>query len=191
MPRTPRAWLTWPQRRTMPITALVGAVLAVVLLSACSPGPTTQSPAGPTGAAPAQAPAGSGAFTARTLAGNTIAVPDGKPAALFFFSVNCGTCGPGAVALAQAHQALGDKARFVAVDVAPSETDEDIRGFLTGNRAESLAFTRDTNAGLIGAYQINQLSTVVVIDPAGNEVYRGIEPSADHIQTALTQAGAR
>jgi peptidoglycan hydrolase-like protein with peptidoglycan-binding domain len=53
---------------------------------------------------------------------------------LFFFSVGCGGCGPSTQALAQVQQAVGTKANFVAVDVGPGETEQDIKAFLTANR---------------------------------------------------------
>jgi hypothetical protein len=62
------------------------------------PGAATNSTAG-------AGPAAAAGFTATTLSGQQLTVPGGKPSVLFFFSVNCGTCGPGAQALAQAQQA--------------------------------------------------------------------------------------
>lgn len=62
--------------------------------------------------------------------------------------------------------------------------------FLHENEASSLAFASDLNARLITAYQINQVSTVVVLDAAGRDVFRAVEPSAGQLRTALAAAGA-
>ena len=82
-------------------------------------------------------------------------------------------------------------ANYVAVDVAPSETSADITSFLAQNNASSMAYATDTNAQLISAYQVNQLSTAVVLNASGTVVFRAVDPSAGQIRDALTTAGAR
>lgn len=171
-----------PARRRWPLLAGIGMAVIAVLAVAY------------TALSPAPAPtAGSSAgveFTAATLSGQQVSVPGGKPSVVFFFSVNCGTCGPGAQALAKAQQATPD-ANYVAVDVAPGETDADVAEFLTTNQATGLAYTLDTDGALTSAYQLTQLSTAVVLDPQGAIVYRGVDPTPDQIQTALATAGTR
>ena len=62
---------------------------------------------------------------------------------------------------------------------APSyETADEIREFLAGNGASSLVFASDTDTRLITAYRINQVSTAVILDAAGTEVFRAVEPGA-------------
>ena len=39
------------------------------------------------------------------------------------------------------------------------------------------------------AYQLTQLSTAVVLDASGTEVYRGVDPTPTQIRTALSKAG--
>ncbi|WP_219418498.1 TlpA family protein disulfide reductase [Pseudonocardia nigra] len=173
-------------RRRWPLLAGIGvAVIAVlaVAYTALSPAPT------PTPGAAASSSTGV-AFTATTLSGQQVNVPGGKPSVVFFFSVNCGTCGPGAQALAQAQQSAPD-ANYVAVDVAPDETATDVAEFLTTNQATGLAYTLDTGGALTSSYQLTQLSTAVVLDAQGNTVYRGVDPTPDQIQAALATAGAR
>lgn len=170
-----------PSRRRWPLLAGIGlAVLAVLAVAY-------------TALAPASAPgAGSStgvAFTAATLSGQQVDVPGGRPSVVYFFTVNCGTCGPEAQALAQLQQTTPG-ATFAAVDLDPNETVEDIRGFLDTNQASDLAYAIDTDGRLLSGYQITQIGVAVVLDAAGNEVFRGYKPTTAQIQTALTAAGA-
>ncbi|GAB3662685.1 hypothetical protein GCM10027596_24680 [Nocardioides korecus] len=116
-------------------------------------------------------------------------MPGDKPSVVFFFSASCGSCGPGARALAEA-QTSTPNVNYVAVDIDPSESVDVVREFLTANHADTLAYARDTDAALTRAYQLAQLSTAVVLDTSGTEVYRGVDPTATQIRSALTQAGA-
>ena len=125
------------------------------------------------------------------LDGAGVDVPGSRPSALFFFSVECGACGPGAQSLAEAQKAVGAKANFVAVNVNPGDTDGDINGFLRDNQAKQLALIRDTNARLLQAYQVTQLSTAVILNASGQVVYRGVDPTAAQIQSELAKVGAR
>lgn len=176
-PRSPR-----PPKRRWPLLAGIGlAVIAVlaVAYTALSPAP-----------APTAASSTGVAFTATTLSGQQVDVPGGKPSVVYFFTVNCGTCGPDAQALAQLQQTTPG-ANFAAVDLDPNETVEDIRGFLDTNQATELAYAIDTDSRLLSSYQISQIGVAVVLDAAGNEVFRGHKPDIAQIQTALTEAGAR
>jgi len=154
---------------------------------------TTETPQGSSqGAAPgATASVTAEAFTAQTAAGGQVSVPGSKPSVLFFFSIECGACGPFTKALAEVQRSAPEAANYVAVDVASYETAPDVEAFLAQNQASSLAYAIDTNTRLISAYQVNQLSTAVVLDASGTEVFRGVEPSVAQIRDALTKAGAR
>ncbi|WP_407792076.1 MULTISPECIES: peroxiredoxin family protein [Actinomycetes] len=156
-------------------------------LTGCTASTAQSAPVSSAGAA---APAASGAFTAHTVTGGQVVVPGSKPTVLFFFSVGCGSCGPESAALAGVQNAAPQAANYVAVDVAPSETVADITAFLAQNHASSLAYASDSNAQLISAYQVQDLSSVVVINRAGTVVFRGVEPSAGQIRDAVTKAGS-
>lgn len=178
-----------PRRRWAILAGVALALIAVlaVAYTALSPAPA---PA-PGSAASATAAGGQAtSFTASTPSGQHVAVPGGKPSVVFFFSATCGTCGPGAHALAQAQQATPG-ANYVAVDIDPSETITDVRQFLTANQADGLAYATDTGASLTRAYQLTQLSTAIVLNPQGTVVYRGVDPTPNQIRAALTTAGAR
>lgn len=169
--------------------AIVGAavvallVLAVTYTALSQPSPA---PSAVSSAAASSKPAT--AFTASTLTGEEVPVPGGKPSVVFFFSATCGTCGPGARALAET-QAGTPGVNYVAVDIDPNESVDDVQEFLTANDASTLAYALDTDAALTRAYQLTQLSTAVVLDASGTEVYRGVDPTPTQIRTALSKAG--
>ncbi|MDK8524985.1 alkyl hydroperoxide reductase [Corynebacterium kefirresidentii] len=85
---------------------------------------------------------------------------------------------PGARVLAKVQRSSPAAVNYVAVDIASYETANEIREFLAGNGASSLAFASDTDTRLITAYRINQVSTAVILDAAGTEVFRAVEPGA-------------
>ncbi|WP_157622527.1 redoxin family protein [Nostocoides sp. Soil756] len=175
------------RRRWLVILAAAVATLLVLAVTATAlsaePGP----PPG-AGSSVAGSSTAATAFTASTLSGGEVAVPGGKPSVVFFFSVTCGTCGPGARALAEAQASTPD-VNYVAVDIDPNESVNDVREFLTANDASTLSYARDTDASLTRAYQLTQLSTAVVLDAAGTEVYRGVDPTTSQIRSALSKAG--
>ncbi len=165
------------------VTLLVLAVSYTALSSQPNPAPgAVSSAAGSDEAATA--------FTAATLSGEEVPIPGGKPSVIFFFSATCDTCGPGARALAET-QATTPNANYVAVDIDPNETVDDVREFLTTNDASTLAYARDTDAALTRAYQLTQLSTAVVLDASGTDVYRGVDPTPTQIRSALIKAGVQ
>lgn len=52
-----------------------------------------------------------------------------------------------------------------------------------------MAYARDTDAGLTRAYQVAQLSTAIVLDASGAEIYRAVDRSASRLLSALAGAG--
>ena len=167
----------------------VGAVVVTLLVLAIAYTAFDSQPTPAPGVAGSASTAAT-AFTATTLTGDQVAVPGSKPSVIFFFSATCGTCGPGARALAEA-QTSTPGANYVAVDVDPGESVAVVREFLTTNGASTLAYARDTDAALTRAYRLTRLSTAVVLDASGTEVYRGVDPTPAQIYDALTKAGAR
>lgn len=192
-PSTPSPPASGPEstggsRRRWP--TIVGAAVVTVLVLAVTYTALSSQPAPAPGAASSAAGSSTAAtaFTAATLSGEKVSIPGGKPSVVFFFSASCGTCGPGARALAETQASTPD-VNYVAVDIDPAESVDVVREFLTANDASTLAYARDTGAGLTRAYQITQLSTAVVLDASGTEVYRGVHPTPSQIRTALTKAG--
>ncbi|MFD4190514.1 TlpA family protein disulfide reductase [Amycolatopsis thermoflava] len=168
-------------RRAAAAAAVVLAT-AVPMLAAC--GSDTATPAAPSLAA-------SRPGEVATIAGHTVRVPGAKPTALFFFSVGCGECAGGAKSLAQAARAAGGKAEFLAVDMDPSESTQDITGFLKTVDGTDLPAAIDTGAALTQRFGVSALSTLVVVAPSGKVTYRATDPSPQAITTALDQAVAQ
>lgn len=170
--------------------AIAGAAVATLLVLAVTYTALSAEPSPAPGAVSSAADSNNAAtaFTASTLSGDEVAIPGGRRSVIFFFSATCGTCGPGARALAEAQASTPD-ANYVAVDIDPNESVNDVQEFLTANDASTLAYARDTDASLTRAYQLTQLSTAVVLDAAGTEVYRGVDPTSTQIRSALTKAG--
>ena len=135
--------------------------------------------------------AGAVAATVSDIDGATRTIPDGKPAALFFFSVGCGECVGGADSLNKASTALGSSADYLLVDVDPGESKDFINGFRDYIKAPELPAVIDTGATLTTRYKVTSMSTLVVIDAKGDVTFRAIDPSAEKIQAELTKAGAR
>lgn len=161
------------------LTALAATSMLAVLLSACG-GLTKDNPS-PAGAEGISA----ASFTARNVAGGSTTLPGDRPSVLLFFSVECGGCGPTAQGLAQAQAQDPKAADFAVVDVAAYETAKDIEGFLKDYDATALAFASDPDGTLIARYGVTQLSTVVIVDPDGKVVFRGVEPNAAKIRAEL------
>ena len=170
---------------------VVGAVVVTLLMLAVAYTAFGSQPSPAPGAASSAAGSSNTAtaFTATTLSGEEISVPGGHASVLFFFAASCVTCGSGAQALAEA-QAAVPSVTYVAVDIDPSESQAVVRDFLTDNGAETLAFTRDTDAELAVAFKVTQLSTAIVLDASGTEVYRVVHPTTSKLRSALTEAGA-
>ena len=168
----------------------VGVVVVTLLVLAVAYTAFSSQPSAPPGAASSAAGSSNAAtaFTATTLSGEKVSIPGGKPSVVFFFAASCVTCGSGAQALAEA-QAGVPSVSYVAVDIDPSESEAVVRDFLTDNGAETLAFTRDTDAELAVAFKVTQLSTAIVLDSSGAEVYRVVHPTTSKLRSALAEAG--
>lgn len=167
--------------------AVVGAGILAVAYTALNPRLAARPV---TSAAGSPVVAGT-SFTARAVSGSQVVqVPGRRASVLFFFSSTCGSCGPGARALAQTQRGLPN-ANYVAVDVDPGDTVSDVRTFLMANGSSTLAYAMDPTARLAQVYEINQLSTAVVVNARGHTDYRGIDPTPSQIRFALTKAGAR
>lgn len=117
-----------------------------------------------------------------------------RPTAILFFSYGCGECVGGGKSLAAARAAVekaGGSAKFLAVDIVPTEKPADVRHFLDQIGGTSLPAVVDTNGALTSRYQVTAPTTALVIDPSGQISYRGHAPSQDQILAALGSSAAR
>ncbi len=100
----------------------------------------------------------------------------------------------GGKSLAAARAAVekaGGSAKFLAVDIVPTEKPADVRHFLDQIGGTSLPAVVDTNGALTSRYQVTAPTTALVIDPSGQISYRGHAPSQDQILAALGSSAAR
>jgi thiol-disulfide isomerase/thioredoxin len=176
-----------PRRRTL----LALAVTAVLAAGATACGAQDTSATKPASASAAQSPGSQQGTEVTTIGDEKIKVPGNKPTALFFFSVGCGECAGGAKSLSTAGKTLNGKANILAVDMDPSESPQTIRQFLGYIKAPELPAAIDTGAALSQRYKVAALSTLIVVDPAGQVTFRATDPGPDQIQTALQKAGAK
>lgn len=147
---------------------IVGVVMAVIAMVQDAGRRTQDAESSSPDSSGTSVSAVSGEFTAQTTDGEEVPVPGTKPSVLFFFSIECGVCGPATNMLAEVQRSAPEAANFVVVDVANYETAPEIESFLAEYEASSLGYTIDTDARLITAYKVNQLSTVVVLDCLGS-----------------------
>lgn len=142
---------------------------------------------------PATAGSGSPA-TVTSVDGQQISLPaNGKPTAVFFFSVGCGECVNGVrslgVAATSADEA-GSEANFLAVDMDPGESKETIGDFMEYVDAEHVPAAIDQGATLSRRFGVSALSTLIVVDADGTVTFRATDPDAATITAELAKAGA-
>lgn len=165
------------------VTAISAA--AVLTLAACGDAQDDRASAAESGKAPA------GARTVTTIDDSTLTVPNGKPAAVFFFSYGCGACFTGGAAMVAARAKVGEKADFLLADLDPYETEQDIDAFRERIGGTTLPATSTDVLEMARAWQVTALSTVVVLDAEGAVTYRAVDPPAADILAALDQASGK
>ncbi len=119
-------------------------------------------------------------FSVPTLDGGTFTLSEqrGKPAVIFIMAYWCPTCIPEARALKQIHEEYGGRVSILALDVDPSSSPEQLRGFVewAGNPTYTFGFDRDNT--VVQKYRVRSLDTTIIVDGAGNIVYRDSYPSS-------------
>ena len=142
---------------------------------------------------PATAGSGSPA-TVTSVDGQQISLPaNGKPTAVFFFSVGCGECVNGVRSLGEAAttaENAGTVASFLAVDMDPGESKALIGDFMESVDAEHVPAAIDDGAALSRRFEVAALSTLIVVDADGTVTFRATAPDAATITAELAKAGA-
>lgn len=119
-------------------------------------------------------------FGVPTLDGGTFTLSEqrGKPAVIFIMAYWCPTCIPEARALKQLHEEYGDKVSILALDVDPSSSPEQLRGFVewAGNPTYTFGFDKDNT--VVQKYKVRSLDTTIIVDGEGNIVYRDAYPTS-------------
>jgi thiol-disulfide isomerase/thioredoxin len=172
-----------PTRRHQPRRLLLGGGIAAAVALAVGIGAIANDTPTPAST--------SSALT--TIAGDSVRLPAGKPAAMFFFSVSCGACVEGARSLGEAATAAdraGLVADFVAIDLDPRETAETVAGFLAYVDAADVPAVIDGGAELAQRFKVASLSTLIVVNADGEVTFRGTDSDAATITAELEKAGA-
>ena len=169
---------------------VIGALVALLALS------SSESGSGEGGAGNGSVTVSSGgkgevsSFTVADIDGQNISRPTGKPGALFFMAGWCGTCIPEAEALAELKEEHGEGIEVLAVSIDPSDTAENIDGFIETTGASSYPFYWDKQGQLTRRYEVRALDTTLVYDREGTVVYRDSAPTdRETLQAALEEAG--
>lgn len=167
--------------------AVAAALTAAVAVAGCGAADSqTTSSSGTRPAAAATMPR-----AVSTIDDTSLRLPDGKPAAVFFFTVGCGSCQAGGAALAQVRAKAASKADFLLVDLDPTEPRQDIDAFRTSIGDPSLSTVATGALDLAQTFKVSALSTVVVLNPAGAVTWRATDPSTDQIIAALDKPATR
>lgn len=129
-------------------------------------------------------------FSLATTTGASFSFPTGKPTALLFFAPSCPSCLAPAIALNRLERQLGERIAVLGVDINPTDTAADVRGFLADAGQPRYSFALDPGGRLITAFGIRAQSTVVFADAAGRVVSRlEDESDANVFRAALVKAG--
>lgn len=176
---------------------LAGVVVALLLAAGFSLLPIWPERGEPRAAAPprgeahrVQAKPVEPVLTGSTLDGQAVSVPRDRPAVLFFFTVGCGTCFPGAQDLVRARKQARAEADYVAVGLDVRESGSVVKNFFTAAGDEGFPIVLDKDMTIGAKFRVEALGTLVVIGPDGRETYRKVDPSAGEIRDAVRAASA-
>lgn len=179
-----RAW----RRRWLVVAAGVALVfVALTVVALLSTGRSAGAPAAPSGsyAADAVSP-----IRLTSLEGARIALPAGKPGALFFSVSSCLSCVPSARALGEVKQRLGSRVDAVFISMDPADPPQALAARRASIGGPGYPFAIDASGTLASRYRITALGTVVIYDAHGRIVERLVEPTRDELAAAFRAAGA-
>lgn len=173
------AWRIGPLVLGLGALALIALAVWLATSQALAPGSPT-APPGPVGVS-AGVRLGMPApdFSVPTLDGKTfsLSAQRGKPLVILIMAYWCGSCLPEARALTRLHQEYGDRAVFVALDVDPSSTPQDLRAFQAMAGDGDYVWAFDTGQKVASAYRVRSLDTTFVIDKNGLLAYQDTYPT--------------
>lgn len=125
---------------------------------------------------------------AKDIAGTATTVPiPGKTNVMIFYSVGCGTC----VGITQHLASIAPanpSADFLAINMDQSEDVRTSNGFLDYIDSPQIVGINDTTGDITRAFEVSSVSTIVITNPQGQVVLRGIEPKPDQISAAIQTA---
>lgn len=127
-------------------------------------------------------------FAIATISGEAFRVPAGRPTVLFFMNTEgCGECAEEAGALDSIAEQRPGEVAILAVEMVPGTPRESLEGFSESLGGLDYALAVD-DGQLVRRFGARALSTTVVLDGAGREVFRDAVSSDE---TTLTRALAR
>lgn len=101
----------------------------------------------------------------------------------------CATCIPEAQALGRIHEEMSDQVQILAVSIDPTDSPEQIRGFMEAAGKPGYPFAHDRSGRMARAYDVLALDTTVIIDARGRIVYRDSYVSPEeHLRAGLERA---
>ncbi|MER3458367.1 MAG: hypothetical protein C4309_06830 [Chloroflexota bacterium] len=118
-------------------------------------------------------------FSVPTLDGQTfsLSAQRGKPTVILIMAYWCSSCVPEARAMTRLYQEYGDRAAFVALDVDPSSTPEDLRAFKALAGDGNYVWALDTGQKVASTYRVRALDTTFIVDRDGTLVYQDTYPT--------------
>lgn len=124
-----------------------------------------------------------------SLDGGRLALPDGRPGALFFSASSCVSCIPAAKALGELKRGLGDRVDAVFISIDPGDPPAALAERRESVGSPPYPFAIDTTGLLAGQYGITALGTVLIYDAEGTIADRLIEPDLGQLKGAFASAG--
>ncbi|HLY28376.1 MAG TPA: TlpA disulfide reductase family protein [Aggregatilineales bacterium] len=110
----------------------------------------------------------------------TLPAQSNQVTVLFTMGYWCSDCIAGAKTLAQLQGAYADRGvRFVAVDVTPNVTADDLPVFIDQIGSNQMEWAMDASGHFANLYAVNALDTAIVLDRQGYEVYRNHQGESD------------
>ncbi len=116
------------------------------------------------------------AFTATTIAGDTISTPapGDKPLLMFFVSTaGCTDCAVVAADVGRIKADYADRApTILGVDIMPSDSPSDLQQWLASIPGADYHWTIDRTVALVLAFKVRAIDTILVIKPGGEIAFR-------------------
>lgn len=127
-------------------------------------------------------------IVAKTITGTATTVPTaGKANVMIFYSVGCGTC----VGITQHLASIAPShtnTDFLAINMDQTEDVRTSKGFLDYINSPQIVGVNDSSGDITRAFAVSSVSTIVVTNPDGQVVLRGVDPKPDQINAAIQAA---
>lgn len=114
-------------------------------------------------------------------------LPTGKPTVFYFFTASCGSCAAGAESVGAGSAKAASGIQAIAVDLDSGEPTATITSFMKAVGSPPFTLARD-DGSLLKEFNVDALGLTVILNGAGKEIYRGVDPSADQVARALATA---